>query len=397
MRKPKIIVLIMSADLPFFSNQLEDCKKTWLRPIIGSDGAETVNKYADIITWKYYDARFNEKVKYDNDSCIITDDCVIEDKDDKDHLINVLYDDKYTFQKTYDVFNYITENYDYDYIIRTNTSTYLNLPLLSYCLYNEFNESGWEDIAHCTDLISAHSIKCPEAGDIYMRGNCLVLTRHQIKDIILKYGKLYSYGVVNSSQNSLIDDVCIGCILNNYYNNFKAGRHFDYLNHIKCFPQTWYKCTDQVNEFGHQFAPNGYATCLDESDNSSVIMYASCAAIQIRSYYTAIGREKTEHAHYAELHGKITRSVFDIYKDDNLLFSIYNKIKDYNTDPMVWTQGNMPYIRQSDLVQLLADKDKYNKFVNFIFKYTPADHFLWPYKERLMRENNLNFLLERAD
>lgn len=395
MRKPKIIVLIMSADLPFFKDQLEDCKKTWLQPVMGGAGSDLVGKYAEVIGWYYYDARFDEKVKCADCGCEVIPDSVKEDANDEHHLINVLYDDKYTFQKTYDVFNYIIRKHDFDYIIRTNTSTYLNLPLLSYYLYNEFNKNGWEDISHCTDLMSLPCVKCPEAGDIYMRGNCLVLTRRQIKDIILKYGKLYSYGIVSSAENSLIDDVCIGCLLNNFYNGFKKeGRCFDYLSHIKCMPQTWYKCTDQVNEFSHPFAPLGYATYIDETDNASVLAYASCGAIQIRSYYTQGGRAKTEHAHYFELHEKMSKCVFNIYKDEKSLFSIYNKIKEYAHDPMVWVQGNLPYIKQSQLAQLLEDDEKYAGFTNFLFKYMPADHFMWAYKARVMQENNLGFLLD---
>lgn len=396
MKKPRILFLLMSADMPFFKNQLEDCKNTWLHALNSADKHnKTVTDYVDIVGWYYYDVSFNEKCKLikneDGQNVIyLSPDGVIQDEIDNHHLINVLLDDNWTFQKTYDVFKYVTDNMDYDYIVRTNTSTYINIPLLSYILYKEFNDKSVDsgNTAYGTDLMSLHTLACPSYGDIYIRGNCLILSKHQVQDIILKYGQLYTVGI---SDKSLIDDVCIGNILNCYYNSFKKTEHrnFEYLKHIKCLPQMWYKCTEHVIDFSHTWCKNGYGQDFNEESADD---YASAVAIQVRSYYTNEGRETTEHRHYNELYQHMKQTEYD----ENNLSVIYNKIKEYSNNPDVWVQGNMPYMKQDVLLRILGDRVKFINWSSVCMSYTPVDHQAWRYKERIMKENNVDFSLRSS-
>lgn len=402
----------MSADLPFFKNQLEDCKKTWLSLLETPTYNKFISQYVDIVDWKYYDSCFNKKCHLvqtqDGKNTIeLNPDCVIQDENDSHHLINVLFDDKWTFQKTYGVLKYVTEHIYYDYIIRTNTSTYINIPLISYILYKEFNDKRVDNnIAYGTDLMSVHSTNCPNPGDIYIRGNCLILSRHQVKNVILKYGQLFSTGITSDIRSNLIDDVCIGNILNCYYNHFvnqqkynndKIMRNFSYLKNICALPKMWFKCTDKINDFCHTWCRDGYGQDFNTEDNEIIRLFAHAAAIQIRSYYTEEGREKTEHAHYIELHKKMEDNVYMWYVDENILLNIYNRIKEYTKNPDVFVQGNLPYIDLKTLIGLMSHQNEFNKLTSWYMHVTPIDHQLWPYKLKLMQENNVDFNLNKID
>lgn len=415
-KKPRILILLMSANTQFFKGQMEDCKKTWLSVLDDGKYKEHFDKYVDFIDWYYYDADFKRKCALDDEGNtslynIKRNNNVVIDENDSHHLINVMFNDKDTFNKTYDVLEYVDKKYngEYDYIVRTNTSTYINLPLLSYILYREFNcenVTKKQQTTYGTDLMSLYSTECPNPSDIYIRGNCMVFTRFEVEEIILKYGKLYTTGCIeNEEASTFVDDVCINNILNNYYNDFKrtdsnGNRNFDYLNHIYCLPQMWYKCIEMEDEeplqidIHHTWSRNGYGQYFDEN---SIDKYKHAVAVQIRTYYTPKGREYSEKKHYYELHEKMCTDVYVDYSE-NKLISIYNKIEEYSKNPDVWLQGNLPYMKQSWLVNTITssdsmsvnDDDKYETFVNRCFQLTPRDHSSWKWIKKLLESKGYN-------
>ena len=155
----------------------------------------------------------------------------------------------------------------------------------------------------------------------------------------------------------------------------------------------WYKCTEQACDFRHTWATDGFSQDFAENDECDS-RYSCAVAVQVRSYYTHRGRAETEHEHYLELHEKMTRRVYGKYADENILFSIYNKIKEYRKNPDVWVQGNLPYMKQDILLGVLSDENLFNKFSSYCMSATPIDHQLWKYKERIMKENNVDFFLK---
>lgn len=412
MKKPKILILIMSVDIEFFNNQMEDVKATWLSQI--EKQKDIISKYADIVDWKYYDTPDNSKINIlktkDNNYLPVVKpyDSAYLDEKNEHHLICSCWNDNMTFDKTMLTFEWCKENCEYDYIIRTNTSTYINLPLLSYILYKEYNTNNngdieWHDKAYGTDLMSIYSCSIPSYSDIYIRGNCLILTKKQI-DIILKYSCMFSNECINNSQCSLIDDVIIGSILNCYYNNFNKTkydehgntvRNFDYLEHIKPLSQIWYKCAETNNTLNHTWSPKGYSQKMDSEDDEN--RYSHGVAIQVRSYYTKEGRESTEHRHYNELNEKMEEKIFVWYKDENNLLSIYNKIKEYQKNPDVWIQGNLQYASLNELLDIINDKNKYINFVSYCYKLTPIDHPNWINKKRIIDKYGFDFLFNKTN
>ena len=61
MKRPNILILIMSANQEHFINQIEDCKNTWLSVLKDEKYSNIINKYVNKIDWLYYDANIKNK------------------------------------------------------------------------------------------------------------------------------------------------------------------------------------------------------------------------------------------------------------------------------------------------------------------------------------------------
>jgi hypothetical protein len=123
--------------------------------------------------------------------------------DEKSHLLKLTSPDDWdgTFTKTVDAFRWVKENFpDYDYIIRTNTSTYLNTRAINFLLENNgFNEG----MAYGPGLV----INNISLGIPYLNGYFLVFHK-KIVDVICEN----IIGVKN-----IVDDAGIGLLLYNKY------------------------------------------------------------------------------------------------------------------------------------------------------------------------------------
>ena len=382
----------MSADQEHFRSQIEDCKNTWLSVLKDEKYINIINKYINKIDWLYYDAniknKYNLKCSKDNNLYlnINTHDKIIKDKDDKHHLYNILEDDIWTWQKTYDVFDYITNNKeysDYDYVVRTNTSSYINIMLLSYILYKEFNDENINSDMMCygTELISMFSTHTPNPNDVYIRGNCLILSKHIIKNVILKYGQFYNSTSYNGNKNKVCDDVVIGNILNVYFNDFKKDG-LDYLSYYTGLTQCWYKCVNESYNIKHKWSVNDYNNKFDVNNKEIMDMFESSVNIQVRTYYLD---RSIEHEHYNELHENMKKYIYDNYCNENSLNTIYNKVKnEYSNNPSVFVQGNFPYLPLNDIKKLLMNKEHLKIFTMECFSKLPIDHPWYCYFKKLM-------------
>ena len=382
MKRPNILILIMSANQEHFINQIEDCKNTWLSVLEDEKYSHIINKYVNKIDYLYYDANIKNKYNIietkDGKEYLEADlsNNVLIDKHNKHHLCNILEDDSWTWQKTYDVFEYITneEQYsDYDYVIRTNTSSYINILLLSYILYREFNNDSIDSNTMCygSELISMYSTRIPNPNDVYIRGNCLILPKYIIKNVILKYGQFYNSTSYNGKENKVCDDVVIGNILNVYFNNFKKDS-LDYLLHYTGLTQCWYKCVESSYHNKHKWSINYYNNKFDVNNKEIMDMFAGTVNIQIRTYYLD---RSIEHEHYNELHENMKKYIYDNYCNENTLDTIYNKIKNtYSNNPSVFVQGNLPYLTLDEIKEVLIDKKKRQLLQIQCFISMPSDH-----------------------
>lgn len=396
--KPKILILIMSASTDFFRNQIEDCKQTWLSVLDNKKYRNIINKYVADIDWLYYDTVESKYEVIRNSQNQITDikslypnKKVIIGSKDKHHLQNVLFDDKWIWQKTYDVFDFIyndenSEYKDYDYIIRTNTSTYINIILLSYILYKNYQSSTKYINTFGADLIGQPGMDyCPDSGDIYCRGNCMVLSKYIIKEAILKYGQLYNSTVINAHDNNIIDDVVIGNIINCFYNDFILDdeRKFAYQDYIIGLPFMWYKCVSHGYEINHPIATDGLSSEFKTDEN--IMQYSSACAIQVKNYEN----RNIEHEHYIELHENMCKYIYDnIVNNINILEKdIYKIVKEYQKNPAIFVLGNLPYIYWNDYINILKDKEQLEEFEKMLLVQSPIDASYYYYKNKLLNHN----------
>ena len=175
-----------------------------------------------------------------------------------------------TYDKTIECFDVINKSTNFDYIFRTNTSTFINVKLL----YEFIEFMKPKDTLWCSELYSTFDVKCPELYDIYPRGNGLLLSK-QLIDLILEHKKKKKntslVNIMFDNQNMISDDACIGTILNMYYGN-------DSLNHIKSFTHGWYKSYDPMMN------GKGNKICNWNNENISYNFIDKFITIQIKDY-----------------------------------------------------------------------------------------------------------------
>jgi hypothetical protein len=276
----KILITVMSCDKEFFSNQEELIKQTWAKDII--DG-----KYPNIDIVFYIGCPVINETYFDNDLKTIVLKC-------EDGLDN-------TFKKTIRAFEYIDNNYEYDYIFRTNTSTYINVQLL-----NEFIQSITDDnILYGSEIYSLSESTCPYPLCLFARGNSIVLSKKHI-DILLKdsYSLLYL---------NLCDDYTIGNIINSYW----IKQNLDYTQYIKGIPHGWYKCTfTEVR--------NNHSLCTYYNTNTDINFLSQFITIQIRNY----NDRNLETQHYLELHDLF--STYKLTEKDEAVNKVIEYTKNYD-------------------------------------------------------------------
>lgn len=382
MKRPKILILIMSADTDFFKSQMNDVKNTWIDLLYKENTKNIINRYCEEIDWLYYDSTGAELFSYniENNQGLITENTgATLDKNDKHHLITTYYDDKFTWHKTYLVLKYLfkeNENiYDkYDYVIRTNTSTYINLPLLTFILYKDYNTPTINginnyELTYGCEIISSIFEAVPKELDIYCRGNCIVLTRYNIKNIILKYGQLYNGEVINENTTDIADDIRIGNLLNSYHNNFNEDS-YDYIKYYKALSFNWFKCVPKACSYNimHKTSQNGLSSSFEEPDKS---FYKMACAIQLKNYLN----RSLESEYYKELHEKMCQYIYTDYTEETLK-NLYNKIKQYSECPSVFLLGNLPYSNLSEIQYMFSNKELIKKFKSYILLNCPSDVWL---------------------
>lgn len=313
--------MVMSCNSPIFINQEKLIRETWLKDVI--DG-----KYENI-DYCIYRGDLIPKHKYKKE----THELILRCEDDMNN----------TYKKTYYAFKLIGKIFkDYDYVFRTNTSTYVNIPVL-----NAFIQSlDRDDILYGGDLYSLSNAYCPYPLGIYARGNGMILSRNIIENIILKYGMQQLY-------LRLTDDIVIGNVFNSYW--ISEGEN--YLDHIKGFKHRWYKSIDVKDvEWGHQLSN----ASNDKDDFESCFDFITT---QIKIYYyhnQHYGANKNRFDEIEEINYKEYNKVFNKIKfNDDILKTAVENNKQYSTNPSIFIGSVLGYIDYKKWEGL----DKYKLFM----------------------------------
>lgn len=300
-------------------------KETWI---------STSDKYDNIDYFIYRGNPEADKHKYDKVNHLLTIKC----EDDIDN----------TFKKTYYAFKLAHKIFDYDYIFRTNTSTYVNIKLL-----NEFVQKlDNDEILWSSELYSLSDAFCPYPLYLYGRGNGLLISK-KIIDIILKEGIGYLY-------LKGCDDSTIGNILNTYW--IKQGKN--YLDYIKGYHHGWYKCVPTEQ-------PNNHPLCVYGNTNKDWNFINKFITIQMKRY-----RERNiENDQYKEFHESF---VNNSYTDEELDKLVNDNIEYGNKPPVFigsvlgytdynsWLKCNKMELFNYQVKHKAIDNEKYEKFAKWL-------------------------------
>ena len=290
----KILITVMSCNDDFFIKQEQIMKETWIKQL---------NQFDNIDYIIYRGDPDIQKHKYDKEQHVLSLKC----EDDLDN----------TYKKTYYAFKLANKIYDYDYIFRTNTSTYVNITLL-----NQFiQELSNDEILWSSDLYSLSNSFCPYPLYLYGRGNGMILSKKLI-NIILSEGISHLY-------LGKCDDWMIGNILNSYW--IKQGK--DYLDYIKGYKHGWYKCVPEEQ-------PNNHKLCVYGNRNRDWDFIKQFITIQIKRY-----RERhLENDQYKELNETFEQNQ---YNELDLMEQIMSNIE-YSKRPSVFIGSILGYTDYED-------------------------------------------------
>lgn len=288
--KSKILIVIMSCNNDFFIEQEKTLKETYLSIL------------PDNVDYVIYRGGNNKDEFRENKHLL---------------LLNVEDDLHNTYKKTYKALDYIHDNFNYDYILRTNTSTYININLLVAFVQNledtdKYNDNVWgaEYVKHIEETNVCKNIP-------YIRGNAILLSVPNVLDI-LDYGKSYTY----MNNTALIDDEIIGIIL-------YAILGDDYL---KCFGEAWYKSIPN-------YCTYPTSICNMNNDNIDFSYVKNFIAIQIKNWYN----RELENTHFKIMHKVFTENV------DNDINKTIENIHKYSENPDIFLGESHGFHRSNDV------------------------------------------------
>lgn len=209
----KAIILCMSCNQERYINEEQVIKKTWGKDIIEG-------KY-DNIKLLFY--------RGDADEIYVEDNVIyVDEKDDLNG----------TYHKSLKAFRYVENNFEYDYIIRSNTSNYINIKAIKQFL--DFDLIDNETMFGTSLLISGVNNGVP-----FLRGNFLIIPK-KIINILINNNIGLSCG---------IDDFCFGYILWRHYKG-------EYLKHILEIDTI-----NNINELYYERLCNSYCVRLRNVEN----------------------------------------------------------------------------------------------------------------------------------
>lgn len=216
----KVLFLVQSCNQERFLEEEEIIRKTW---------GSRLRKGCDLI---FYRGDGTDTLEGD----------VLKLKSDDDL--------KHTFTKTIRALSVFRNSNKYDFIVRTNTSTWINVELLLNTL-----DRLDPDVR---ELYGGYLVSNAESqGAPFLRGNFIVINKQIMKDI---------FEFIKDKCYTGVDDVCLGMNLLKYYNQ----NNIDYLKTLKIMDNISYNDEfDLKNIF--KYVGVWCASYIKEKNSSSVL------------------------------------------------------------------------------------------------------------------------------
>ena len=209
----KILILLQSCNEKHFADEAKIMKLSLNNQI---------QKYNLINVFDVYDYIGNSNETYLNNSTIY-----VNSKDDLYH----------TYEKTIKCLEYINDNIKYDYIFRTNTSTFINIKILYEFItfINEHDNNYLKVYTSC--ILNTNDCYAPFVNNFIMQGKGMLFNKHII-DVLLRNS--YNFNNYESFKNNKFyyDDNAISACLNIYHMNNNEN------------------CADFIGSFCHMYVFN---------------------------------------------------------------------------------------------------------------------------------------------
>lgn len=241
-------------------------------------------------------------------------------------------DDKFsTFSKTIECFTYIENNFEYDYIIRTNTSQFVNIYLL-YNLLLKIKDNSQYDNAIFGSIFFCYLFGNDISLDfrnLFMEGSFWIFSKNKIKEL-LNLNKLY-----NPQNIDDVDDRQVTNIISNKLNKqYKKLNINNITSEFRSFGCGYYKrvnkndynelCkkTDKIPSLWRQY-------CKDYTDLSvaKFEIYKNFISIKTKSYCN-------------DYYSNVTEGIYTITNEfllndyqTNELNDIINNLLNYSNNP----------------------------------------------------------------
>lgn len=273
----KFLVLAMSSDCnEFFTISRKATLETWAKDIIAG-------KYEDFGFFAYTESKTGKE--YIEDNTI---------------YLNCSSDLNKTYEKTIKCFDFLKRNnITFDYIIRTNTSNFINIDYFNYNLLNEI------DVDYCGYLIYSlyNNIENTETFDIF-GGHFLILSNKFVQkmrenfDIFNESSQIINDFLalnksINIKRKFITDDLLIGLFFDLYKNELTKK----YLSFQTIFN---YK-TDKTNSSNDKFWPD---YLLNRIDDPTIVNFCLVTRVRKPTQTNIL----TENMRYCEIN-----DMYDLY------------------------------------------------------------------------------------
>ena len=262
----KLIILSMSCDLPFFVDEEQVVLETWAKDIV--DG-----KYPDV---SFYFIRTSENERIEGNYIYVNT---------EDSFFN-------TFEKNVRAFEMLNENnIDYDFILRTNLSTYINIP----AVVNIINSYIIPDCL-VKNFFGGELLSTVTGGQelLFFRGNFMLFNRIQIKFILKNK---------NFKHTTETDDAVIGTIFSGYfvYQPLKFGLLYSYSGYSST--------TIKFDDIDSSYVYVSYRYCYDKNNDAPID----------KNYKFEYDIRKKEYDICRKVHEKFSSLTYDKHYTEHLM------------------------------------------------------------------------------
>ena len=277
MENKKILMLTMSCNNPFYKSLLGAVKDTWAKPLIQ-------NKYPNINWFAYTSCdkkHPNPMVDFENNMI----------------YVDVPDDIFHTYEKTQAAWNLIKDKIDFDYVIRTNTSVYINIKNM----INHFNNIPNDYIVGRfvnSDIRNIHT------GEIklsfWLMAGFFFGMKKDYFNFCMGANKKFISDIYDASYKEYVDDDIISLRLKSILGDDYPSMHIENTDDDFCITYKPYLPTNDKKEQEKRdwvYKINQFKVFFDPNIVNQYVM------IRIRSYYNDSNRSELGHEieHFYEL------------------------------------------------------------------------------------------------